>query len=97
MECLPQKKLIYFEERWGVAGHFIIGFLVQVDSGLVQHIPFVLVMLSANQLLALGHESLLIKWYSGWFLLRWLSTQNLVQWLNFQKNLHSVPWQGDEI
>lgn len=85
MECLPQKKLIYYKEWWGVAVRFVIRFLVQVDSGLVQHTPFGLVMLSANQLLALGHESLLIKWYPGWFLLRWLSIQNLVQWLNFQK------------
>ena len=78
MERLPQK-------QWGLAGHFVIGFLVWLNSGLTQYNHCGFVMLSANQLLALGHESSLVKWYPGLFLMRQLSIQSLAQRLNFKK------------
>lgn len=72
-----------------------------LDSGLTQYNHCGFVMLSANQLLALGHELSLVK-YPGWFLMRQLSIQSLVQKLNLKKKtkhnfVHSVLWQGNEI
>ena len=35
--CLPQKLLTYQDEEWGLVGHFVIGFPVQLDSSLKQY------------------------------------------------------------
>ena len=60
-----------------------------LDSGLTQYNHCGFVMLSANQLLALGHELSLVK-YPGWFLMRQLSIQSLVQKLNLKKKQNTT-------
>ena len=37
VEQLPQKQLTYQEEEWGLARHLVLGFLVQLNSSVIQY------------------------------------------------------------